>query len=108
MASGSSRRRRLDVRRTAERIEISAQEIQRFFATDAGRRLRRMLAAGLILTAPLLFRTPMLRRHPLLRWVEIVGGAALVVRLAESLRDWEPDRPTPIVLDIEGDVRDRS
>jgi hypothetical protein len=82
------------------RIEIAVEEVQAFLATDTGRRLRRFLAAGMVLTAPLLFRTPGLRRYPLLRFLELAGGAALVVKLAEALRDWEPANPRPIVLDV--------
>lgn len=75
-------------------------EVQRFLATNTGRRLRRLLATGLVLTAPLLFRTPGLRRYPLLRLLEAVGGAALIVKLAEALRDWDPGDPHPVVLDL--------
>jgi hypothetical protein len=80
---------------------VSVEEIRRFLASDAGVRLRRLLAAGAVVSAPLLFRVPLLRRYPLLRALEMAGGAALIVKLAEQLRDWDPDHPRPIVLEVE-------
>ena len=80
---------------------MSAEEIRRFLASDAGIRLRRLLAAGAVVSAPLLFRLPLIRRYPLLRALEMVGGAALIVKLAEQLRDWDPAHPRPIVLEID-------
>jgi hypothetical protein len=47
----------------------------------------------------MLLRIPLLRRHPLLRWLELLGGVALIIKLAEALRDWEPS--APIRLDVE-------
>ena len=85
--------------RIGDRIVVTVDEIEEFLASDAGRRLRRIVATGVVVTVPLLFRIPGLRRYPLLRWLEVVGGAALLIKLAEALRDWEPDRPQPIVID---------
>ena len=78
---------------------LSAEEVQRFLGSDAGRTMRRAAAAGVVIGVPLLMRIPILRRHPLLRWLELLGGMALIVKLAEALRDWEPR--TPIRLDVE-------
>jgi hypothetical protein len=58
------------------RIVLGVDEIRGFLASDAGRKFRRVLAAGVVVTAPLL------------------------VRLAEALRDWEPQHPRPIVIDV--------
>ena len=71
----------------------------RFLASDAGRMLRRAVAAGLVIGVPILMRIPVMRRHPLLRWLELLGGVALIVKLAEAMRDWEPR--TSIRLDVE-------
>ena len=87
--------------RVRTRVVIAADDIQRFLASDAGRRLRRVLAAGVIITVPLLFRVPGLRRHPLLRWLELLGGVAVVVKVAEALRDWEPEYPHAVVIDLD-------
>lgn len=85
----------------AWRLVIPAEDVRRFLASDAGRRLRRAIGAGVILTAPLLFRIPGLRRHPFFRTIEIAGGVALVVKLAEALRAWEPAEPRPITLEVD-------
>jgi hypothetical protein len=92
------------VMRTTRRatVTISAEQVQRFLASDAGRRLRVALAAGLVLSAPLLFRMPVLRRYPLLRILEMLGGAALLVKLAEALREWDPVHPHPVILEVDG------
>jgi hypothetical protein len=86
------------VRRVGDRVQIEAQEIARFLASPAGRRMRGVLATGIILAAPAIFRVPGLRRYPLIRALEFLGGAALIVRFAEALRDWE--RNEPITLDL--------
>lgn len=91
-----SRRPPTNLRR---RVEISAETIAAFLASDSGRLVRRVVAGTVLLTLPLVLRMPVVRRHPLLRWLELLGGAALIVKLAEALRDWEPG--TPVVLDIE-------
>ena len=96
-----SARRPVERPSLGSRIVVSVDEIQRFLATEQGRRLRRAVAAGVIVAAPLIFRIPGLRRYPLLRAIEVVGGVALVIKLAEALRDWEPSRPEPIVLDLD-------
>jgi hypothetical protein len=72
-----------------QRIELTAAQARAFFASPTGILFRRYLAAGVIVTAPLLFRMPALRRHPLIRTLELIGGAALLVKAAEALRDWD-------------------
>jgi hypothetical protein len=86
------------VRRIGDRVRIEAQEVARFLSSPAGSRMRGVLAAGIILVAPAIFRIPGLRRYPLIRALEFLGGAALIVRFAEALRDWE--RQEPITLDL--------
>jgi hypothetical protein len=76
----------------AARAQISVDEVIRFLDSPAGRRLRRIVATGLIVSAPIVMRLPGLRRTPLGRAIELVGGATLVVKLAELIRDWEPRR----------------
>lgn len=72
----------------------------RFLSSPTGRRFRGMLAAGLILMAPAVFRVPGLRRYPLVRALELIGGAALIIKFAEALRDWEYSEREPVVLDV--------
>jgi hypothetical protein len=89
-------------RRIGDQVEVAVQEVEDFLDSPAGRRFRRLLAAGAIVAAPLLFRLPLLKRYPLLRALELVGGAALVVKFAEALRDWEPTARRAIVIDVPG------
>jgi hypothetical protein len=84
-----------------DRVVIAVDTAQAFLDSPSGRRLRRYLAAGLIVTAPLLFRIPGLKRYPLVRTLELIGGAALVVKFAEAIRDWEPGSGEgPVVVDV--------
>ena len=91
-----------ELRRIGDRVEVAVQEVEDFLDSPAGRRLRRLLAGAAIVGAPLLFRLPVLKRYPLLRVLEVAGGAALLVKFAEALRDWEPTGERRIVLDVPG------
>ncbi len=84
------------------RIELTAAEARAFFASPTGILFRRYVAGGIILTAPLLFRIPVFRRHPLIRTLELIGGAALLVKAAEALRDWDASggQQQRIVIDV--------
>lgn len=90
------------LRRVGDRLEVAVREVEDFLDSPAGRRFRRVLAGAAIVGAPLLFRLPVLKRYPLLRALELAGGAALVVKFAEALRDWEPANRRPIVIDVPG------
>jgi hypothetical protein len=48
------------------------------------------VAQALIISAPFLFRLKFFTRTWPGRVLGLVGGAALVVKLAEAMRDWEP------------------
>jgi hypothetical protein len=88
------------VQRMGDRIQIEAREIARFLSSPAGRRMRGVLAAGIIFIGPAIFRIPGLRRYPLIRALEFLGGAALIVRFAEALRDWERTEQGPMTIDL--------
>jgi hypothetical protein len=90
------------LRRIGDRIEVGVHEVEDFLDSPGGRRLRRFLAGAAIVGAPLLFRLPLLKRYPLLRALELAGGAALLVKFAEALRDWEPTSRRAIVIDVPG------
>ena len=75
----------------ATRIDGNVEEVLDFLDSPTGRRFRKRLATGLIVSVPLVMRLPGLRRSPVGRLVEVAGGATLVVKLAELLRDWERD-----------------
>lgn len=67
-----------------------------FLASPEGQRLRNMLATGLIVAAPFVSRLPVFRASRLGRLVSLTGGAALIVKVAHLIRDWEP-RPVQAV-----------
>jgi hypothetical protein len=48
----------------------------------------------LIVGVPLIVRHPFFKT-PVGRLVELAGGAAILIKLAEFLRDWEPTPPMP-------------
>ena len=75
-----------------ERVMQAADTLRAYAVSPSGRRMRRTVAMVLIVGSPLFFRLPGMRRYPLLRFIELVGGAALLVALGERLRDWEPSR----------------
>jgi hypothetical protein len=90
------------LRTIGDRVEVAVREVEDFLDSPAGRRLRRVLAGAAIVGAPLLFRLPLMKRSPLLRALELAGGAALLVKFAEALRDWEPTSRRAIVIDVPG------
>jgi hypothetical protein len=72
-------------------LDQGVTEFRRYMASPEGREMRRRAAQFLIIASPLVFRLKFFRSTPLGRVLGVVGGAALVVKLAEALRDWEPD-----------------
>ena len=79
----------------ADRVGVAADDLLEFLDSPAGRRLRRVLATTVIVSLPIVMRIPGLKRSPIVRLLELTGGAALVVKLAELIRDWERDRARP-------------
>jgi hypothetical protein len=71
-------------------LDRGIREFRAFMASPQGKEVRRRVAQVLILSAPILFRMKFIRKNPVGRVIGLVGGAALVVKLAEALRDWEP------------------
>ena len=87
----------------ADRVDASVEELLAFLDSPAGRRLRKHLATGLIVSVPLVMRLPWLKRTPIGKLIELGGGAALLVKVAELIRDWERDHgdvPQPRVIDV--------
>ena len=84
----------------ADRVETSVDEMLAFLDSPAGRRLRRTLATGLIVSVPFLMRLPGVRATPIGRLLGVTGGAAIVVKVAEAIRDWERSLPENQVLDV--------
>jgi hypothetical protein len=70
-------------------VEI-AEATRSYLASPQGRRLRRGVAAMVIVGAPLISELPMIRRTPAARILRTAGVVALLVKGAEWVRDWEP------------------
>ena len=68
------------------------EDVEDYLASDRGAQVRRAVAIGLITGAPLIVKLPVVKNTPLGRLLVIAGGAALIVKLGEALRDWEPER----------------
>jgi hypothetical protein len=68
------------------------EDVERYLASEKGRQLRRALALGLITGAPMLVKLPWVKNTPLGRLLVFAGGAALIIKVGEALRDWDPER----------------
>jgi len=79
-----------DVRRIAR---TGFRETQRLLQTPQARRARIVVATGLIAAAPVIAKHPYVRKTRVFRIVGVAGGAALLVKVAEVIRDWEPRTP---------------
>jgi hypothetical protein len=80
----------------AERaLDRGVDEARTWLATPTGRRVRALAARLLIVGAPLVLRHPFFKT-PVGRLVELAGGAAVLVKVAEIVRDWEPEPLGPI------------
>jgi hypothetical protein len=87
----------------ADRVDASVDELLAFLDSPTGRRLRKHLATGLIVSVPLVMRLPWLKRTPIGKLIELGGGAALLMKIAELIRDWERDHGEalePRVIDV--------
>ena len=71
-------------------IRDTAESARRYLASPEGRRARHRVASVLAAAAPLLATLPVMRRSRLGRLLGLAGGAALLVKFAGKLRDWEP------------------
>jgi hypothetical protein len=47
-----------------------------------------------VLAAPIIFRHPFFRT-PIGRVIVLAGGAAILTKAADAIRDWEPVPPNP-------------
>jgi hypothetical protein len=71
-------------------LDQGVTELRRWLASPEGREIRKRVAQVLIVGAPFLFRMKFVRATPVGRVLGLVGGAAIIIKLAEALRDWEP------------------
>jgi hypothetical protein len=82
-----------ELRRLAGELEDALNrgidDAQAWLASPTGRRFRALAARGLLLATPMILRHPFFKT-PLGRVIEVGGAAALVTKVAEGIRDWEP------------------
>jgi hypothetical protein len=72
-------------------VTDGVEQTRAWLATPNGRRFREITARVLLVASPLLFRHRFFRSTWVGRIIELAGGAALLVKLAEAIRDWEPE-----------------
>jgi hypothetical protein len=78
--------------RDAEELAVAGVDhAKAWLDSPRGRRYRSLAAKGLVLAAPVILKHPFFKT-PVGRVVELAGGATLVVKLADAIRDWEPAR----------------
>lgn len=75
-----------------KQVSEAAEAVVDYLDSPEGRRLRSKVASGMIFAAPVIARLPLVRRTPLGRAISLLGGAALIIKAAEMIRDWEPRR----------------
>jgi hypothetical protein len=76
-------------------VERAVNDVVAYLASPKGKELRSKLSMGVIAVAPVIARSPIVRRHPVLRLLGVAGLATLLVKVAEAVRDWEPETATP-------------
>jgi hypothetical protein len=72
-------------------LSQGVDQTRAWLATENGRRFRQVAARVLLVATPLLFRHRFFRSTWTGRIIELAGGAALLIKLAEAIRDWEPE-----------------
>jgi hypothetical protein len=78
------------VRELEQEARDVLEGVRAYLASPEGQRVRAGVAAGLIVAAPFVSRLPVFRATPLGRLIGFAGGAALIVKVADLIRDWEP------------------
>jgi hypothetical protein len=82
-------------RQAEEAFEQGVDEARAWLVSEQGRRYRGLVARALVLAAPAILRHPFFKT-PLGKVVELAGGVALLIKVADLIRDWEPS-PSPII-----------
>ena len=80
----------MNIRVLPEAIERRRATGLRFLGSPAGERWRHRTAWLLVVGLPLVFRIPVLRKHWAIRLLELAGGAAILVKLGDAVRTWQP------------------
>jgi hypothetical protein len=71
--------------------ERAVRDAQMYLASPRGKRMRANVARGLVAVAPAVAGAPLLRRSWVVRLLGAAGAATVLVKVAEAIRDWEPD-----------------
>ena len=89
-----------DLRTAVDQLMASLDRAGRqalvYLASPAGQRMRRRLAAGMLVGTPILLRLPAVKRHPVIRLLDLLGGTAAVLELARLIREWEPESASTV------------
>jgi hypothetical protein len=72
-------------------VADGVEQTRAWLGSPNGRRFRQIMARVLLVASPLLFRHRFFRATWTGRIIELAGGAALLVKVAEAIRDWEPE-----------------
>lgn len=78
-------------------VARGADVARAWLVSPQGRRLRAIAGRTLVLASPMILRHPFFRT-PLGRVVELAGAAALVAKVADVIRDWEPGPVEPAAV----------
>lgn len=73
--------------------ERALRDARQYLASPQGRDMRANVARGLIALAPAMAGMPMLRRSWMVRLLGAAGAATVLIKVAEAIRDWEPEQP---------------
>lgn len=79
-------------RELEEAVVAGVDATKAWLDSPQGRRYRALAAKALVLAAPAILKHPFFKT-PVGRLVELAGGAALVAKVADTIRDWEPAPP---------------
>ncbi|HYG71093.1 MAG TPA: hypothetical protein VEC15_02250 [Actinomycetota bacterium] len=77
------------VRELEDAVVGGVDEAVAWLDSPRGRRYRALAARGLVLAAPMILKHPFFRT-PVGKVVALAGGASLVEKVADAIRDWEP------------------
>jgi hypothetical protein len=78
----------------ADAVGDGAERAKAWLDSPAGRRTRTVAARAMVLAVPIVLKHPFFKT-PAGRLVEVAGGVALVAKVADAIRDWEPAPATP-------------
>lgn len=78
-----------EIERVLEAAGELVDDVKEYLASPEGRRLRGYVAAALLAFAPAIPRMPIVRRTWVGKAIGFAGGTALIIKVAQAIRDWE-------------------